>query len=207
MTITAKYPGTCKKCGGKIEVGQKIEWAKGEGAEHIECPKVEEAPHKVYFKKEHKQNYTGKIVKMDGKYYFVLRTSYRYIPEDGMSFGLGMESGYVITAHCREATDEEIAPLIAEEKKKAEEKEEKERLEKLAREIKEKGERPEGTLPMPEGEEFIIREFNIYGGGKKIIDDGNYLWLIQNNGADGDNWEYNNIQTGGAGAIGWRLKK
>lgn len=38
MTISAKYPGTCKKCGGKIAVGEKIEWSAGQGSQHAECP-------------------------------------------------------------------------------------------------------------------------------------------------------------------------
>lgn len=38
MTITAKYAGTCKKCGGHISVGDKIEWERGTGASHCTCP-------------------------------------------------------------------------------------------------------------------------------------------------------------------------
>ena len=32
-----------------------------------------------------------------------------------------------------------------------------------------------------------------------------YLWYVQNNGMDGDNWTLNNVRTGGVGAIGWRV--
>jgi ribosomal protein S14 len=38
MTITAKYPGRCKKCGGQISAGEQIEWEKSSGASHIKCP-------------------------------------------------------------------------------------------------------------------------------------------------------------------------
>lgn len=31
------------------------------------------------------------------------------------------------------------------------------------------------------------------------------VWFVQNNGHDGDCWADNNVRTGGAGAIGWRL--
>jgi hypothetical protein len=31
------------------------------------------------------------------------------------------------------------------------------------------------------------------------------VWYVQNNGADGDDWSANNVRTGGAGAIGWRV--
>lgn len=45
---------------------------------------------------------------------------------------------------------------------------------------------------------------DIYGGGSWfVIDEKNKkLWYVEDNGADGDNWSYNNIETGGAGAIG-----
>lgn len=45
---------------------------------------------------------------------------------------------------------------------------------------------------------------DIYGGGKWMKKDENYLYLIYNNGADGDDWSRNNYNTGGAGAIAYR---
>lgn len=49
-----------------------------------------------------------------------------------------------------------------------------------------------------------VRPENLYGGGQWwVIDkDKNRIWNIKNNGADGDDWGRNNIETGGAGAIG-----
>ncbi len=38
MTITSKYNGKCKKCGGFIQAGQEIEWNKEQGPRHIVCP-------------------------------------------------------------------------------------------------------------------------------------------------------------------------
>lgn len=38
MTITAKFPGTCKKCNNPISAGIQIEWSKGSGAQHVTCP-------------------------------------------------------------------------------------------------------------------------------------------------------------------------
>jgi hypothetical protein len=43
MTITARYPGKCNKCGGSIRVGEQIEWEKGVGAKHIKCPETNQA--------------------------------------------------------------------------------------------------------------------------------------------------------------------
>ena len=36
--ITAKFAGTCRSCGGRIRVGDKIEWSAGCGASHVTCP-------------------------------------------------------------------------------------------------------------------------------------------------------------------------
>lgn len=46
---------------------------------------------------------------------------------------------------------------------------------------------------------------NIYGGGEWWVIQKEWIWNVQNNGMDGDNWAYNNIRTGGAGAIGHRV--
>ena len=40
MTITSKFNGTCKNCGGVIAKGQQIEWSKETGPTHIKCPAV-----------------------------------------------------------------------------------------------------------------------------------------------------------------------
>lgn len=53
----------------------------------------------------------------------------------------------------------------------------------------------------------ILDTWNIHGGGEQIVDDGIYVWFIQNNGMDGDDWSRNNVVTGGAGAIGRRLPR
>lgn len=37
-TITAKFAGQCKACGGAIRAGDTIEWSKGAGSRHAVCP-------------------------------------------------------------------------------------------------------------------------------------------------------------------------
>lgn len=37
ISLTAKYPGKCKGCSGRILVGQQIYWVKGAGARHAQC--------------------------------------------------------------------------------------------------------------------------------------------------------------------------
>lgn len=37
-TITAKFSGQCRACGGSFSAGTEIIWAKGEGSRHVACP-------------------------------------------------------------------------------------------------------------------------------------------------------------------------
>ena len=60
---------------------------------------------------------------------------------------------------------------------------------------------------MPNGE-IIFDNFSIYGAGRRIVNDGEYIWNIVNNGSDGSFWDLNHIHTGsGAGAYGWKCEK
>jgi hypothetical protein len=49
-----------------------------------------------------------------------------------------------------------------------------------------------------------IEGHNIYGGGVYLLQKDNYLFIIRNNGMDGDDWSRSNFKTGGAGAIAFR---
>lgn len=61
----------------------------------------------------------------------------------------------------------------------------------------------------PRGETIWIadRTSQIYGGGTWVVvePDEKHFWYVQNNGRDGADWSLNNVDTGGAGAIGWRV--
>jgi hypothetical protein len=46
---------------------------------------------------------------------------------------------------------------------------------------------------------------NPWGGGEWWVIQPDWIWHVRNNGFDGDNWSANNIETGGAGAIGVRV--
>lgn len=46
---------------------------------------------------------------------------------------------------------------------------------------------------------------NPWGGGEWWVIQKEWIWHVQNNGFDGDDWSRNNVQTGGAGAIGVRV--
>ena len=64
-----------------------------------------------------------------------------------------------------------------------------------------------GTRPaneQPEGQRILDTQ-NIYGGGDWFVIGKDCIWYCQNNGMDGDDWSHNNVRTGGAGAIGWKI--
>lgn len=275
MTITAKFPGRCKRCGGWIEAGETVEWVKGAGIRHIECPAKVAAKPSSPEPRKMTSRYNGKCVKCGHKitagdeiyylhgtgawhvdceaakaaeqakeekrraaapwrisggsgygygpytvgdviqaprrivdaggpeYLTVVRASKRYYSEDGLSFGVGDDRGYIYTADCREATPEEAAPLIEANRLAAEKRAAAQELSAITADIEQTGERPEGEH-MPEGE-TVFDTFTIYGGGERLIIGPEYIWYLRNNGAGGDNWSLNNIRTGGAGAIGWRI--
>ncbi len=74
----------------------------------------------------------------------------------------------------------------------------------VARYIQTHGVRPEDE--QPQGDRILDTQ-NIYGGGDWFVVGEAGIWYIQNNGMDGDNWSHNNVRTGGAGAIGWKIPK
>ncbi len=138
----------------------------------------------------------------EGKILIVLKKGSTYYREDGLSFGAGDDSGYVYWAKCREATPEEAAPLLAQEATRKTTYEAKIALKKIIEQIQ-TGERPDGEN-IPEGNRLYGKP-DLYGGGEWIVIGSEWIWYCQNNGMDGDNWSHNNVRTGGAGAIGWRI--
>lgn len=66
---------------------------------------------------------------------------------------------------------------------------------------------PENNKMRVEGEviQHPLNPENVYGGGEWWVIQENWIWHIRNNGHDGDNWSANNVNTGGAGAIGHRV--
>ncbi len=67
------------------------------------------------------------------------------------------------------------------------------------------GERPSGPN-VPEGRIVPIGiGEDSYGGGRWFVIGDSYIWAVQNNGRDEDNWVYNNVTTKGHGAVGARI--
>lgn len=129
MTMTAKFAGRCSTCGGRIAAGTQIEWSKGAGARHVECasgaaatPAVQPGPIALHGGSGNGcQGWTvGQVIlsgekrRRDGgpDALVIVTASRRYVREDGLSFGVGDDQGYLYTATARPATAEEMAPAI-----------------------------------------------------------------------------------------------
>ncbi len=220
MTITARYPGRCAKCGQPIRPGQPINWyPQTRQTTHVTCSATksetttttqEAAPYHLSGGEGY--GYTGwhrgQVVRTPQRlreqgypeWLYVLRTGQRYYREDGMSFGVGDESGYVYSAECREATPEEAAPHIEATRRQAEIKAAKVRVAEIARQIRQFGERPERNEANAQGEQ-LLGERTIYGGGEWFVVAEDGVWYVQGNSGDGDDWSASNLP----GAIGWRI--
>lgn len=147
----------------------------------------------------------GQIIKTKNGFVKVISTNKRYYSEDGMSFGVGDESGYVYSARVVQATEEESKPIIESDKKDALKIGAKERLNTIKKFIVDKDNLSPVINSEPEGETYL-NTFNIYGAGNKWLITKDHIWYIRNNGMDGDNWGSTNIGNPGySGSIGWRV--
>jgi hypothetical protein len=151
-------------------------------------------PNEVIFTKQH-------------GYLYIESASKQYFKEDGLSVGVGDDSGWVYRAVARPATDEESLPLRIKHERGKVVKETLHEFRELSEYVMKKGELPKGSFNLS-GKTFGMPMDlpSIYGGGSWFVMEGSYLWYIQNNGMDGDDWSRNNVVTGGAGAIGWRVR-
>lgn len=227
MKITAKYSSVCPVCCGYIDVGEDIEWTRGQKARHILCAQggrgragVEPVRHSKpaqdpegSFSASRGSGYGSEFVvgdlvrRRDGVAGVVLRASRRYIREDGLSCGVGDEEGWIYSATCRPATPEEIAADDERRERRAARRGAAGWLHDLVArshlfasyESLDNGEQIaiDGETVWEEG-----ARLRLVGGGCWILVAADRIWFVRNNGADGDDWAHNNIRTGGAGAIG-----
>lgn len=120
---------------------------------------------------------------------------------------LGHEGSRGCYAYYRPASEDEIKALEAREiEQQAQARIEQDRRQRraaLEKRIIEQGECPEGDH-VPAGD-VLADTSTIYGGGNWFVVGADWIWYCRNNGADGDDWSRNNVRTGGAGAIGWRV--
>jgi hypothetical protein len=146
----------------------------------------------------------GELIEKEGRAYKIDAVKPRYYAEDGLSFGLSDDSGWLFHYSATPAPEDEGAPFLA---KKQAEREALGRLvsarntmSALENHMHDAGHYPQG-MSRPEGDTYLDTS-NIYGGGSWWVIGPKKIWFVRNNGADGDAWDRNNIGTGGAGAIG-----
>jgi hypothetical protein len=137
--------------------------------------------------------------------------SVRIGEDDPSFFGghlLGHEGDMGCYCYYRPATEEEAAEVEARERggnaRAADRRARKIEMEAIRRHIRTQGERPAEKQDMPAGE-TLLDSFDLYGYGTRFVITPDHIWFIANNGADGADWSANNVITGGAGAIGWRV--
>lgn len=128
-TITARFAGVCRKCGGPFRAGATVEWSRAAGTAHVTCPlKLTEEVGSITWSEEWRfrpesDGLVGQLRRAPksagpdagGKVVVVTNQRSRYVREDGLSFGLSDDSGYLVTLWARLATPEEQAKLEGEE--------------------------------------------------------------------------------------------
>lgn len=184
----------------EVESGPQTSWSLGGGSGY---------GHQGYEKGQTLRTSEHQRKKGFPEYVTVVKASKEFIREDGLSLGVGDEEGYYYSAEVRAATKEEGAAVQAridtKERKKALQRE----VSEIAEDIRKHGEFPkpeEGKLTSISGDRLFDAQ-NIYGGGSWFVIAPDHVWYVKNNGADGDAWGHNNVQTGGAGATGWRVPR
>lgn len=136
----------------------------------------------------------------------VTKVDSKYISEDGLSFGLPDDRGWVHILSLRKATDAEEATVIQEEAEVLSRSQKVQRIKSIIKHIQTHGKIPAGKFKLPQPEIVLNERDLLYGGGEWVsLEDGKAIWYVRGNGADGDDWSRNNVLTGGAGAIGYRI--
>jgi hypothetical protein len=115
---------------------------------------------------------------------------------------LGYEGSMSAYFYYRAATESEIEVLATATADRAARAKRQNEIARIRKHITATGERPFDV--QPEGRRVLDAQ-DIYGGGDWFVIGDAYIWYILNHGADGDDWSQNNVRTGGAGAIGWRI--
>lgn len=120
---------------------------------------------------------------------------------------LGHEGEQAHYVYFREATPDEVVAYEAERAEAARRQRVAQHTDAVKRRIMKEGEKPRGEPRFVLDGERLLDTGNIYGGGDWFVLMPESIWYVRNNGMDGDTWDANNVRTGGAGAIGWRVPR
>lgn len=147
---------------------------------------------------------TGETARLrDGRAVTALAFSRRYFREDGMSFGAADDAGYVYYTEVREATGAERAALEAREAKATE-------REALRAQAFELAGAPDGEVPAETPELAALPGARVEPGRGaepesfgaegcyrhlRLDEPGGFLWVLDFNGGDGDDWSASNYRS------------
>lgn len=211
---SALFGGYCAVTGRRFAEGTRIvETPAGWAIDDAETRRVEEIQRSAPIRVSRGEGYGGRlyqpgeVVRLRWRdsqgqeqsgVVVVLACVAKYYREDGMSFGVGDEQGYVYTTYARPATDEEAAPLLEREAQARARREALRRLAQLDATAREQGEWPSPPATRPEGRLVCVqdRRLMIYGGGSYWVlpdSETGAVYRVIGNGADGDNWARNNV--------------
>jgi len=221
MTIIAKYAGRCQVCGGHIAAGEEIEWSKAEGARHTKCPvqapPTEPDPNAIELgggSGNGCRGWTvGQVVRMNDRsveggtprWVVITRSDREYVREDGLSCGVGNDTGYLYYADARPATPEEYGQRETERNAEIARQQAKKDLAVIFQdEIKDESNWVDGeNLDKPEGETIPVgrQDLRVYGTGDTLVITDDHVYAMELCGADGDAWNGNF----GATCRGWSV--
>lgn len=135
------------------------------------------------------QFHEGQLVETKDGLKKVSKVQSRYIPEDGLSFGLNRESGYLYSPTFVDATPEDKAKFESNKNEAANESKLADNLRTALKSLSNsydssKAETPK-QIDFPKGEKVKV-------GDTEYILDNDTLYRANYNGRDGDDWSYNN---------------
>ena len=141
-----------------------------------------------------------------GDFMVVVDVKSVFYPEDGMSFGLPDDRGWMHTVTAKPAEDNSAIQGIKDrEQQELTRSEAKKRRRELVRDFQKRENHAPGETDLRRFDRVLLSGARslAYGGGEWFVITPSRIWYVQNNGSDGGDWSHNNVVTGGAGAIGW----
>lgn len=203
--MQARYAGRCAVCGKSFPAGTTIEYnAATREARHPTCQPVALPADAIHLSQGEGYGGTpytvGEVIvnpraakdPTAPPYLYVLKASRQYFREDGYSFGVGAESGYMYQAACRVATPTESAPLHATILAARARHHAQLAIKEIVATIQREGEfAPDGT-PLPEGD-LLLDTRSLYGAGSVFVVTPAGVWYLEQHGMDGDDWGANNV--------------
>lgn len=145
-----------------------------------------------------------------GEFMVVTDVKSVFYREDGLSFGLPDDTGWMHTITAKPAEDETAIQSIKDrEQQELTVAQARTRRKELAKMFRDRGDFPTTETDLRREDRLVLSGRNsvAYGGGNWFVITPSHIWFVQNNGGDGDNWGSNNVVTGGAGAMGWRMPR